>query len=85
MAIQHCENCRFFYQLGDDEKEKRKGECLRFPPQVIWYDLGDDEYEEEAEDKVHWRFPEVHEFYKYGEWRPILENGNISAYYETDE
>ena len=64
--------------------KKRKGECQRFPPQVI-YDLGEDEYEEEAVDKVHWRFPEVYEFYTCGEWRPILENGNISAYYETDE
>lgn len=81
MELQYCENCRFFQQ-DSTEKEERKGECKRFPPQIVWYDVDKEEYEEEAYDKVHWRFPEVYEYQRCGEWRPILESGNISAYDE---
>ena len=65
---QVCENCRFFDRTGSENK----GECLRYPPQASHY--------ETIISAVIWRFPEVHQADHCGEWRPILESGNISAY-----
>ena len=71
---QYCENCRFFSDPIQTDDGLTKGTCYRYPPQVTF------------EDGIDYYFsPEVYGHNWCGEWRPILENGNISAYYETDE
>ena len=81
MERQKCENCRFFSQLLDDDIEKGKGDCLRYPPQAIWFNV-DEEKEYDPMNRVYWTFPHVSQSFKCGEWRPILKYGKISAYHE---
>ena len=69
MAKQNCENCRFFEKYNHSNPESYAGYCLRYPPQ-------------REETLGNWIFPTVHESDQCGEWRPILVNGNISAYHE---
>ena len=69
---QTCKNCRFFEQILTSEKEGRTGECHRYPPQAA--------YKETITNETNWEFPKVYESHHCGEWRPILENGNISVY-----
>ena len=67
---QICENCRFFN--GEYVRES-KGECKRYPPQLVRVEELDENY---------WFSPEVHTHNCCGEWRPILESEHISAYDE---
>ena len=72
---QRCETCRFFTdQISTISTGQREDTfCLRYPPQIA------------VSDPIiysAWLFPSVHETSRCGEWRPILENGNISAYEE---
>lgn len=69
---QRCETCRFF-SGQDSTAEDDRGSCLRYPPQI-----------EALEIAIFrsWLFPRVHKNSRCGEWRPILESGNISAYDE---
>ena len=72
---QACKNCRFFREITDYSTPKRKdiiGECRRYPPQAV--------YQETIINETNWRFPVVGEFHHCGEWRSILESGNISVY-----
>ena len=66
---QRCENCRFFRGAETDDY----GACLRYPPQI---EVSAEGY------RTDWIFPKVNKFSRCGEWRPILESGNISAYDE---
>ena len=68
MAQQTCENCRFFDQFPSADERTYDGHCLRYPPQFSTHDY------------TPWLFPEVRQSNYCGEWRPILENGNIAAY-----
>ena len=69
-TYQRCENCRFFNSLNLSAEDDR-ALCLRYPPQI---EVSQEGY------KTDWLFPRVHKTSRCGEWRPILENGNISAY-----
>ena len=70
---QYCENCRFFEEDLHSEQRSHDGRCLRYPPKQ---EVRMDEYYD------NWLFPRVHKSDQCGEWRPILVNGNISAYHE---
>ena len=71
---QTCGNCRFL----DDTYEDGNPRCHRYPPQdkeKVWDPKGNM--------LTYWYFPEVNKDTDWcGEWRPILENGDISAYSE---
>ena len=72
---QVCENCRFFQRNSKGTTlhplPENEGKCRRYPAQFS------------ATDYHHlYRFPTVRESGWCGEWRPILESGNISAYEE---
>ena len=85
-SLQRCQNCRFFkrewrkvqkgkpgrwgYYWWDEYKRQDNGVCRRYPPQLAGTEL------------VYHGFPRVDENDYCGEWRPILESMNISAYTE---
>lgn len=69
---QRCENCRFFDSLSLSMEDDR-ATCLRYPPQI---EVSQEGY------RTDWLFPKVNKTSRCGEWRPILESGNISAYEE---
>lgn len=69
---QTCKNCRFFKQITIPVEKSRRGRCYRYPPQAA--------YKGTIPNEINWEFPLVYEFHQCGEWRPILENGNISVY-----
>ena len=76
---QTCENCRFL----DDTYTDGNARCHRYPPQAT----DETHYPEDSliitPMELHvWRFPEVDKRDWCGEWRPILQNGDVSVYAE---
>lgn len=69
---QRCETCRFFVDHSSTVEEDQ-GFCLRYPPQIEALEIAISRS---------WLFPRVSKGSRCGEWRPILESGNISAYDE---
>ena len=79
---QTCENCRFL----DDNYKDGDPRCHRYPPQSK-----DERITPKSESSIipgipftanFWRFPKVHKDDWCGEWRPIHNSGNRSAYHE---
>ena len=74
-SVQKCGICRFFQRnpkrTNHWSPPEDHGKCRRYPAQFSTTDYRDS-----------YRFPTVHESDWCGEWRPILESGNISAYEE---
>jgi len=69
---QRCENYRFFDNISLSAEDD-SASCLRYPPQIEALEIAISRS---------WLFPRVHKNSRCGEWRPILESGNISAYDE---
>ena len=69
---QRCETCRFFDNISLSAEDD-SASCLRYPPQIESLEIAISRS---------WLFPRVHKNSRCGEWRPILESGNISAYDE---
>ena len=69
---QRCENCRFFDILSLSAADDRTL-CLHCLPPI---EVSREGY------KTDWLFAKVNNNSRCGEWRPILEIGNISAYNE---
>ena len=76
---QKCETCRFFSDQ-DSTAEDDHGSCLRYPPQIESFPPQIEALETAISRS--WLFPRIHKNSRCGEWRPILESGNISAYDE---
>ena len=76
---QNCGNCHFLIDTYKDEIPR----CHRYPPQAkeeTWQPEG----VISTMTATFWRVPEVEKDHWCGEWRQILENGNISAYSEEE-